>query len=278
MLKKKSIGVALVTALALATGGTALATPITVGGVSWDPSSGFDLNINAFNLRETSVSKVGEVLHGYGQIGSINGNNAFCVGSGSGCDLTFQFMYTVQNLGTSGSGNPQAIFTNGSIQFYTNPAGSFNMQFPNTAGPGTLWLTLTGHTGLISGFSTTGGTGELFSNINGTVAHPTFGSTGAGFLDATGGPAMNFVNTHTIDDGLGGFADFFINSSFFTQAFGGCGTTTNLADVCTYPIQGTGELQGKTVPEPGEMGLLGLGLAFLGLLVGRRRKETEGRV
>lgn len=278
MFTKKGLGIAVAGALALAASGAALATPITVGGVTWDPASGFDLNINAFNLRETSVSNVGDVLHGYGQIGSINGSTTFC----SGCDLTFQFTYTVQNLGVSGSGNPQAIFTNGTIQFYTNPAGSYNMQYPATAGPGTPWLTLTGHTGLVSGFSTTGTTGQLFSNINGTVTNPLAGSTGIGFLDATGGAAMKYVDSHTQADGLGGFADFTINSSFLTQIFNGCGSTptTDLDNVCTFPIQGTGELIGKSVmavPEPGEIGLLGLGLGALGLLIRRRRKESEGQ-
>src|SRR6185312_15864365 len=275
MLTKKSIGIAVACALALGASGAALATPITVGGVTWDPNSGFDLNINAFNLRETSISAVGDVLHGYGQIGSINGSTTFC----SGCDLTFQFTYTVQNLGLSGSGNPQAIFTNGSIQFYTNAAGSFNMQFPTSAGPGTPWLTLTGHTGLVSGYSTTGTTGQLFSNINGTITNPLTGSTGIGFLDATGGPAMMFVDSNTQDDGLGGFADFTINSSFLTQIFRGCGSTpsTDLDNVCAYPIQGTGNLIGASVkvPEPSELGLLGLGLGILGLFAWRRRKETQ---
>lgn len=283
MLTKKTIGIAVACALALGASGAAFATPITVGGVTWDPTSGFDLNINAFNLRETSVSAVGDVLHGYGQIGSINGNNGFCVGTGgAGCDLTFQFTYTVQNLGLSGSGNPQAIFSLGSIQFYTNAAGSFNMQFPATAGPGTPWLTLTGHTGQVSGFVDGMGnpiSGQLFSNINGTVTSPTFGSNGVGFLDATGGLAMNYVDSHTQDDGMGGFADFTINSSFLEQIFGGCGSTpsTDLDNVCAFPIQGTGNLIGKSVqvPEPGEIGLLGLGLGALGLMLRRRRKEAQ---
>jgi hypothetical protein len=277
MLTKKSIGIAVVCALALGASGAALATPITVGGVTWDPASGFDLNINALNLRETSVSAVGDVLHGYGQIGSINSNNGFCVGTGgAGCDLTFQFTYTVQSLGLGGSGNPQAIFTNGTIQFYVNPKDSYNMQFPTSAGPGTPWLTLTGHTGALTGFT---GTGQLFSNINGTVSDPTSGSNGNGYLDATGGPAMKHVDSHTISDGMGGWADFSINSSFLEQIFKGCGSTpsTDLDNVCAYPIQGTGNLIGSSVkvPEPSEIGLLGLGLGALGLLLRRRRKEAQ---
>src|SRR6185437_7874919 len=267
MLTKKSIGIAFVAALALGASGAALATPISVDGVTWDPASGFDLNINALNLRETSVSAVGDVLHGYGQIGSINGDNGFC----PSCDLTFQFTYTVQSLGLSGSGNPQAIFTGGTIQLYINPKNSYNMQFPTSAGPGTPWLTLSGHTGVLTGFT---GTGQLFSNINGTFSNPTNGSNGQGYLDATFGDALKCVETNTISDGMDGLADFSINSSFLTQIFKGCGSppSTDLDNVCAYPIQGTGNLIGSSlkVPEPGEIGLLGLGLGVLGFMIRRR--------
>ena len=272
MSMKKSFGIAFVTALALGASGAALANPITVGGVTWDPNSPLDLNIQALNLRETAVTGVGDVLHGYGQIGSINGNNSFC----SGCDLTFTFTYTVQDLGPGGSGNLQAIFTNGSINFFVSNPGTYVVTNPTTAGLGTSWLTLTGHTGMLSGFT---GTGQLFSNINGTAADPTSGSNGYGYLDATGGPAASYMQTHKIDDGMGGFADFSINSSFLTQIFKGCGKvpSTNLDNMCAYPISGTALQIGQTVkvPEPGEIGLLGLGLGALALMIRRRRKEIE---
>lgn len=288
MLTKKSIGIALAAALALGVTGVASATIVNVDGVSWDTASPFDLNVNALNLRETEVSPAigtpgtpGYVpaittLYGYGQIGSINGNNNFC----SGCDLTFTFTYTVKAFGTSGSGNPQVVFDGGTAQFYVSSPGSYNEANPSSASMGTQWLTLTGHTGSVTGFSTTSATGTLFSNVNGTIANPLTGSNGIGFLDATGGPAMGFVDSRSQADGLGGFADFSFNSSFLIQPAGGCGTTptTNLDSVCTYPIQGTANLIGASrlsVPEPAEIGLLGLGLGFLGFLIRRRRKEAD---
>lgn len=273
MLMKKSIRVALACALALgAWSGSTLATPINVGGVVWDPTSPLDLTIQAVNFRESSVSSVGQVLTGYGVIATFNGNtnsgpSNFC----PGCNLNFTFQYTVSNI----TGN-QVEFSPGSISFFVDNTSGFNVLNPTTAGIGTPWLTLSGHTGSFLGF---GGTAQLFSTINGTPAHPLTGSTGIGFLDATGGPAASYFQTHTQDDGLGGFADFTLNSEFLFSMVRGCANTPSPdpTSVCHYPITGTATLIGRTVPEPGEMGLLGLGLAFLGLLIRRRRKETEGR-
>ena len=267
MLTKKSIGIAFVTALALGASGAALATPINVDGVHWDSSSPFDLTIQSLNLRETSVANVGDVLHGYGQIGSINGDNNFC----TGCDLTFTFTYTVHSI----TGN-QVVFDMGSFQFYTQAAGSFNFGDPTSVG-GTDWLTLMGHTAPRTGFVDPNG--QLYALVNGTISNPTVGSGGFGLVDATGGPAMPFVDSNSQPDGIGGFADFNLSSSFQYFPARGCAPipTTDLDNVCSYPIEGNGSLIGRTatVPEPGEIGLLGLGLGALALLIRRRRKETE---
>jgi hypothetical protein len=272
MFTKKSIGAALGCALALGASGAAFAAPITVGGVTWDPSSGFDLKIQAIDLRETSVANVGDVLTGYGLIGSINGTgeSTFC----PGCNLTFTFSYTVSNVNTSGP-NPQVVFTNGIANFYVDNTQSFSEQDPTTASIGTPWLTLAGHTAPFAGFSAIG---QLYSTIIGPISQPGLGSAGQGLLDVVGGPAAGFVNTNTQADG----SDFFLTSSFAFDPFIGCGTTptTDLSNVCTYPIAGTAQLTGKTmtaVPEPGEIGLIGLGLVALGFLIRRRRKESEGQ-
>lgn len=275
MLTKKSIGIALVCALALGASGMAFATPVTVDGVTWDPSSGSDLTIQSLNLRETEVGAVGDVLHGYGEIGSINGVNDFC----SACDLTFTFTYTVRSI----TGN-QVVFDDGSFQFYVAPAGTFSFGDPTSADDGTPWLTLTGHTAPRTGFADTGG--QLYATVNGTISDPQVGSGGFGLVDATGGDAMPYMNSNLWSDGIGGFADFQLVSSFSVfpwQNDPTCTTvTTDLDYVCTYPIQGNGSLTGRStmptsVPEPGELGLLGLGLGFLGLLVWRRRKENDKR-
>jgi hypothetical protein len=267
MLTKKSIGIAVACALALGASGAALATPINVDGVHWDSSSPFDLTVQSLNLRETSVAAVGDVLHGYGQIGSINGSNNFC----TGCDLTFTFTYTVHSI----TGN-QVVFDMGSFQFYTQAAGSFNFGNPTSVG-GTSWLTLAGHTAPFVGYADPNG--QLYATVSGTVSNPGLGSGGQGLVDATGGPAMMYVDSNSVSDGIGGWADFSLSSSFQYFPAKGCAPmpTTGLDNVCTYPIEGNGSLIGRTatVPEPGEIGLLGLGLGALGLLIRRRRKEAE---
>lgn len=270
MLKNKKIGIAAACALALAAWtGSTLATPVNVNGVYWDTSSPFDLTIQSLNLRETSVSAPGDILTGYGQIGSINGNNSFC----TGCDLTFTFTYTLKSATAT-----QAIFDTGSFQFYTQAAGTFSFGDPTSVG-GTPWVTLMGHTAPRAGFADP--TGQLYSNFGGTISQPTSNSSGNGFVDVTGGVAAPYLNSNTVADGIGGFADFNLASSFSFFPASTCATvTTNLDDICAYPIQGNGSLIGRStipVPEPGAVGLLGLGLAFLGLFAWRRRKESDER-
>ncbi|MEO6798907.1 MAG: PEP-CTERM sorting domain-containing protein [Rhodanobacter sp.] len=271
MLKKKYIGTALACALALgAWSGSALSTPVNVNGVQWDTSDSFYLTVDSFNLRETQVGAVNDVLTGYGQIGSIDGNNNFC----AGCDLTFTFTYTVQSI----NGN-QVVFNAGSYQFYTQAAGTYKSDMPTSVGlGGTPWVTMAGHTSKNATF--TDDVGQLFATISGTVADPTVGSGGLGLLDATAGPASSFLQFNNVSDGMGGFADLNLNSSFLTKPAKGCTSISpDPTNKCHYPIGGTGELTASTtpttVPEPGTIGMLGLGLGFLGLLIRRRRKETD---
>ncbi|NII10578.1 PEP-CTERM sorting domain-containing protein [Oleiagrimonas sp. C23AA] len=268
MLKKKYIGAVLAGALALgAWSGSAMATPVNVNGVMWDSSSPFDLTIQSLNLRESSVSNVGDTLMGYGQIGSINQDNHFC----ASCDLTFTFSYTVSDI----NGN-KVTFDNGSFQFYLQSAGSYNAADPGSVG-GSSWLTLAGHTAPQTDYSSLG---QLYATVTGTIPQPGQFSGGAGLLDVTGGDAMPYIDSNTIADGIGGFADLHLNSEFQSKPASTCGgnVSSDPNDICHYPISGTGSLTGITaVPEPGTIGMLGLGLGFLGLAMRRRRKEIDNR-
>lgn len=283
MLNKKILGAALVGALALGASAAAFATPVNVGGVVFDPDSPADLSIDALNFREGSINQVGDVLTGYGRIGSINGTDpdVFC----PGCDLTFTFQYTVQSIDNVG-GNTQIVFNAGTIQFYVDDTMSFNVLDPTTSGIGTEWLTMTGHPGSFTGYTLPDQAGgELYSTVLGTIAEPQAGSNGIGVLDATGGPVAGYFDTNTVADGLGGFADFSINSSFLVKLIDGCtagSPSPDPNDICHYPISGTAFVIGNSmlpvsVPEPGELGLLGLGLGALGFMVRRRRKEAARR-
>lgn len=273
MMKKKTIGIAFACALALgAWSGSAFSTPVNVGGVVIDPSSPFDLTVDAINFRETSVANVNDVLNGWGKIASINNTDqsTFC----PGCDLTFTFQYTVSNIGGTLT-NPKVVFDMGTINFYVNTPAAYNSLDPNSASAGTLWLTLSGHTAPNTDFAALG---QLYSNINGPVSNPGSASSGTGLLDVTGGLAdvMSLLDTNGQADG----ADFAFTSGFNYNPARGCASTPSpvVTDICHYPISGTGELVGRSlsVPEPGPAGLLGVGLAVLGIFMRRRRNEGAG--
>jgi hypothetical protein len=263
MLKKKYIGVALACALALGASGAAFATTVSVGGVKWDPNSTFDLTVATSSLIETSVASPGDTLTGYGLVSGINQDTNFC----SGCQLAYTFQYTVANTDPS---TLQVLFNAGAVNFYVLPSGTYNSKDPSNITTGTPWLTLTGHNSTITGYPT-GWQGDLFATASGSITTPGTGSGGAGYLDATGGPAAIFMQTQTQHDGLGGLADFFMTTNFSAipggSFVGGNGVT--------YAIEGGATITGSTmpVPEPAEIGLLGLGLGVLGLMLRRRSKE-----
>jgi hypothetical protein len=222
-----------------------------------------NLQIDGIHLRESTVGAVNDTLSGYGEIASINDTNQadFC----NGCSLTFTFQYTVKDI----TGN-QIVFDNGSLNMYMDSTGSFKETNPDSAGIGDLWLSATGHTASYQDYATTG---QLFSNLTGTdVSQPGDQSGGFGLLDVTGGAAKGEIKPGIYGDGLGGFADLKLTSSFAYNPAGIEG-----ADGTYYPISGTGHLLNKqmAVPEPAELGLFGLGLGALGVFFWRRRKEAD---
>jgi len=251
----KKIGAAAAVAGALL--GTSMnSSAIMVGGVEFNSGAVFEFT----NMWESFAQDVGDELEGYGRVTQIdNATNAqFCVG----CELTFHFHdYFVTS---KGSGD-DFVFDGGVVDFYVDNSTNFDATDASTAMDGDLWLQLVGDefTKTTSGGETETGTllafnVDFFDGVN----------FGEGRFDVSGGMAASYFDSNTVFDTptksiTDGVSDF-----TFTSSFQLAGTPTNV----DFPVQGTGELQGFVIPEPGTVALLGI--SALSLFGMRRAKKA----
>jgi hypothetical protein len=119
------------------------------------------------------------------------------------------------------------------------------------------------------------------------------GTTSFSFLNLGG-----ILNTITIGSGASGFTGYFTTA--FTQTTGTCGSActvwvANMASIAGSGYQGTGTitldltltfgqwvisggsatLGSSSVPEPGTLGMFAVGLAGLGLMLGRKSRALQ---
>lgn len=231
----------------------AMANPVTVDGVSFTTGAYFQSN----QLFENAVTQVGDTLHGYGQVTAINGGTDFC----SDCDLTFTFSgYTATAIN-----DQNADFTGGTVQFWVVPKGSFDASDPGSAMGTTLFLQTTGHT--FAGQNAYSGRSGTLLSTGSALNSPAAAGTGIGQLDVAGGDAAAYFDTNTITDFNGGYSDFVFTTDFGEAGCQGAGSP--------LPICGSASLQGNAaaVPEPGALGMMGLGLLGIGLGFAVRRRR-----
>jgi hypothetical protein len=257
-LKKTAlIGSAVAGALLLSS--QAFAAPVTVDGIQFQPGQIIQIG----SIYENTVTAPGQSLSGFGRIDEINGNRSFCAGGSGACELTFTFSgYTAQNVTST-----TVDFSGGAVNFYADTSPNFdgNGGSMAAAGDGSLFLSTKGHTYLDTG---SGRTGTLLAGGTNLDTNQPQGQ-GLGQLDVTGGDAAQYFNTNQINDFMGGNADLVLDSSFATVA-----CPPNGEPVCgSGDVHNTPGMGPTPVPEPGELGLMGLGLLGLGFLFKRRRRS-----
>jgi len=217
---------------ALALSMTAQASEINVGGVVWDPDSPADFQSNG-GTYESFAAGVGDFVTGFGVFTNFNATNegVYC----PGCELTYTFSLQLVDATPTGPTSFAFDFDNVVFDIWVDHSPDYNQLAPSlaTAADGVNFLSFENH-GLLSGFAN-----NLFDPAS-------IIGFGGGFLDVVGGIAMSNFDTNDRLDG----SDMAFTSSF---------QKANL-NVPGYPLFGTLDLAGNSIPEPSTIALFGLAL------------------
>ncbi|MBD9360707.1 PEP-CTERM sorting domain-containing protein [Methylomonas fluvii] len=179
----------------------------------------------------------------WGEVTGFN-NTSYSVFPGGQLTYSVTTDYTTNQINIPGD----TLFTGGVITFYTDTTTAYDALNQASAEDGTVWMTISGHDLLASGETFLGSL-----NIFG-------GGGGTAFFDLIlAGLGSDIFDTNSIIvPGTGTIADFSWGSSLQPTSLvvsAGPGGATN------YYSTGSGDLGANaTIPEPGSLALIGLGL------------------
>ena len=135
--------------------------------------------------------------------------------------------------------------------------------YPSISDSGSLFL---------SGFFGTGVIfGDLLSTFQATFNNGTISGASSGYLDYTGGSALNLFNTNNQTDPNGGKHDAFADFTFSATDPVAEATAFNAG----WNVSSAAKVLGQVVPEPDSLALFAV--ALLGLATVARRKVTEAK-